>query len=228
LIELLVVIAIIAILAAILLPALSKAKEKAKRVACSSNLHQIEVAIQIYAQDYGRNQLPTFRDATQNPSGWEWDLPVNMVNALLKCGMQRHVLYCPAGSAQDNDTLWVTYQNLYNYAVTGYGWLTPHGDPWSSVNLVKRDLQKTLTQVTGTNTSNLADTELVVDAVCSGGNPPDFTNVQSGQKHRTSHLDGNRPAGGNILFLDGHIAWRKFQQMQVRDNAGWNNVLFYF
>src|SRR5690242_17634176 len=52
LVELLVVIAIIAVLAAMLLPALSKAKEQGRKASCINNLHQVGLAIPMYAEDF--------------------------------------------------------------------------------------------------------------------------------------------------------------------------------
>ncbi len=68
LIELLVVIAIIAILAAILFPVFANAREKAREVACISNLRQIGTAVRMYVQDYDET-FPIFHAYNTAASG---------------------------------------------------------------------------------------------------------------------------------------------------------------
>ena len=114
LIELLVVIAIIAILAALLLPVISKAKEQGRSTACLSNLRQLGLALQMFVQD-NDNKMPVMYDAlistnatppTNTLATMDLVLSNHLGNVrVLLCPSDRKDLFAQTGSSYAWNTL---------------------------------------------------------------------------------------------------------------------------
>jgi prepilin-type N-terminal cleavage/methylation domain-containing protein len=238
LIELLVVIAIIAVLAALLLPALARAKDLARRAECKSNLHQLAIALQVYCNDYN-NKLPdlrygTFTTRQGTAAGlWPWDMSTNFTDTLISYGASQNVMFCPGNPQWNCTNVWDFGVGTGNpFRITGYVWMVPGAGMNAGGGFDESPFWKT--NLLGTPGYPPADSEVVVDVVVrdqvtksyaavtsSGGLPKSIV-------QRTSHLLRNVPAGGNIMFEDAHVEWRPWSIILHDGKHFGNNPLFLF
>jgi prepilin-type N-terminal cleavage/methylation domain-containing protein len=220
LIELLVVIAIIAILAALLLPALSKAKEKAVRIVCASNLKQWGIAVIMYGGD-NRECFP-LNLVSDGASGFAWmglSLNTNFYPNYLYPNRpgsntirrnKQDVLYCPtdewhrAFESDNNRVNLIGYQFLPGRENNPVAW-PDYNDQGLGEWVYRRKLGGPYRKA-----------PVMIDKIQATGTIPNLTwsgTTYAGgpsfpfANHRNA---GGISIGGNFLYEDGSVLWRKF------------------
>jgi len=223
LIELLVVIGIIAILASLLLPVLGRARERARRIACLSNLRQVLVATHLYAGD-NDGLLP--KGGTDFPNKHDTHTPIlstRTKEVLLQYASPLSVFDCPNLTRNfEFEKNWRT-QEFYGVAI-GYHYLGGQDNtPWEPVGNI------TNIWISPQKTSDKPTLELAADLnVYSHSYQRILAPHSSGgavvhdehyfEEHPESYEQ--RPPdigaqGGNVGFLDGSARWKRIEEMRA-------------
>ena len=96
LIEILIVVSILCLLMLLIIPIFSAVRKRSRRMTCLSNLRQVGMSLQLYAQDY-EEFMPPWANRKHDEGGQStpWDSPENMYLAVYRKSSDPRILFCP-------------------------------------------------------------------------------------------------------------------------------------